>query len=104
MAGQWAIRAVGPLGRAGRMQRIAEQDERGVRRTGLGGGQARDATAVRVAADGDVAPSGTTRWNAGTASSARRLAGRSPRRPRPASSPSTNGAMLADVPLAPCPR
>ena len=48
---------VGPLGRPGRMERIAEQHEAGVRRVRLGGGQARDAAAERVATDGDVGAS-----------------------------------------------
>ena len=35
------------------MQRIAEQDERGVRRAGFGGSEAGDPAAVRLAADDD---------------------------------------------------
>ncbi len=45
---------VGPLGRSGRMERVAEQDEPGVRGVGLGGGEARHATTEGVATDGDV--------------------------------------------------
>ena len=45
---------VRPLGRAGRMERVAEQDEPGVRGVGLGRGEARHATAERMAADGHV--------------------------------------------------
>ena len=54
MAGQWAIRASVRSGSAGRVERVAEADQRAVRRVRLGGGQARDPAAVRVAADRDV--------------------------------------------------
>ena len=96
--GKWAVRSSALLGRARRMEREAEQDERGVVRVGLGGGEARDPAAVRLAADarspgrrrrGAVGPSGTIARNAGTASSAF-LSGRSiarasmPRAIRPA--------------------
>ena len=45
---------VGALGRSGRVERVAEQHEAGIRRVGLGGRQARDASAIGVAADGHV--------------------------------------------------
>ena len=45
---------LGPLGRAGRMERVAEQHERGVGRVRFRGGEAGDATPVRVAADRHV--------------------------------------------------
>ena len=73
-AGQWAIRASVRSGAPGRMERVAEQHERRVRGARFRGGQARDAAAVRLAADDDPsARDGTTWWNAGMASSALRL-------------------------------
>src|SRR4029078_2488611 len=53
-------RALGGALRTARgMERVAEQDERGIVRVGLGGGKAGDAAAVRLAADGDRVALGT---------------------------------------------
>ena len=74
---------VGPLRRTGGMERVAEQDERRIRAVRLGGGQARHATAVRVAADRDIAARSARRG--GTPGPRPRpcaWAGRSPRRAR----------------------
>ena len=90
------------------MERIAEQDERRVRRLRQRGGKAGDAAAVRLAAIGvppaprAVGPSGTIDRKAGTAASAC-LTGRSmalASTPR-LTSPRTCPAMLAADPLAP---
>ena len=97
---------LGPLGRAGRVERVAEQDERRVRGVRFRGGQAGHPAAVRVPADDHVRrrrarPGGRP---------ARRprpcaWAGRSPSRSTPrAASPLTNGAMLAAVPRRPVPQ
>ena len=103
--GEMGRPCLGPVRRAGWMQREREEHQRGVWGVRLRGGQARDPPTVRMAADDDVGALGTTLRKAGIASSAFRF-GRSmavaamPRSRRP----STKGRMLADVPDAPWPR
>ena len=93
------------FGRAGWVERVAEQDEGGVRASGSAAARLATRPPNEWPPTATSAADGTTRWKAGSASSALRF-GRSmavavtPRARRPL----TNGAMLADVPLAPCPR
>ena len=87
------------------MERVAEQDERGIRRIRLGGGEAGDAAAVRVAADRDIRGRRHHEMEGGQRVLGLALGEVDGRGGHAAcSQPATNGAMLADVPLAPCPR